>query len=440
MNIGFLTTEYVSKKNVDGGLANYTRKVAIQLAERGHRVRIFVLSDENSRWNDEGVEVLELKSDFLLYRVCFSALNVLRGKRVKSRGGENVTVKNHSNQEKARRKRFLKNISPLASSLSLLLGNIYGKMTMARAVWKEHGNEPFDVLQTADLWSPGLFLLNNGRFPVICRISSYRLFWLEALGERISLLSRLLCRLEALQVKKADFAFAPSEYIAKTFLSLENINVDVIRTPLDKAVEMNNGFFEEKLSGKKYLLYFGGINRIKGVDLLANVIPDIVSGHPELFFVFIGLDTGMPGRKKVIEFIKDFPGMPCEKILFYNSLPKGYLFPVIKNAEGVLIPSRVDNYPNACLEAQSAGVPVIASDNSSLEEMIEDGKTGFLFENGNPESIKKAVEKLLGISHEKKHEMKNDILKHAAGINSEDRIGMLERYYENALKIFHAKK
>jgi predicted membrane GTPase involved in stress response len=35
------------------------------------------------------------------------------------------------------------------------------------------------------------------------------------------------------------------------------------------------------------------------------------------------------------------------------------------------MPSRVDNYPNACLEALSLGVPVIGTYDSSLDEMIE---------------------------------------------------------------------
>jgi glycosyltransferase involved in cell wall biosynthesis len=49
----------------------------------------------------------------------------------------------------------------------------------------------------------------------------------------------------------------------------------------------------------------------------------------------------------------------------------------------VVTPSRVDNCPNTCLEAQALGKIVIGTRQSSLEELVDHGVTGFLAEPGS---------------------------------------------------------
>ena len=53
-----------------------------------------------------------------------------------------------------------------------------------------------------------------------------------------------------------------------------------------------------------------------------------------------------------------------------------------------------ENLPNVVLEAYSYGKPVIASNLGSLAEIVEDGKTGLLFEPKNPEQIADCIRRL----------------------------------------------
>jgi glycosyltransferase involved in cell wall biosynthesis len=122
-----------------------------------------------------------------------------------------------------------------------------------------------------------------------------------------------------------------------------------------------------------------------------------------------------------------------EKLLYWPPLAKAQLYPVIINSDGVLMPSRVDNYPNACIEAQTLGIPVIGTDNSSLEEMITDGKTGFLAKNGDEDSIYKAVERLLGLTTGQRQVMRQELLDYSHAIASENRVGQLIKFYEETL-------
>lgn len=194
------------------------------------------------------------------------------------------------------------------------------------------------------------------------------------------------------------------------------------------------------MQSKQYLLYFGSLSRIKGVDLMADVINKIVPKFPQLSFAFIGVDYGLPNRKPISQFINEECVKYKERILFLPFQPHKKLYPVIKNAIAVVAPSRVDNYPNTCLEAQSLGVPVIGTNDSSIEELIVDGKTGFIAENSSSQSISSKLEILLNMSKKERLEMKQNINKNVSAILKEDRIGDLIHYYEKIIEEFQKEK
>lgn len=109
---------------------------------------------------------------------------------------------------------------------------------------------------------------------------------------------------------------------------------------------------------------------------------------------------------------------------------------MIENSLAVVAPSRVDNYPNNCLEAQSLGVPVIGTTDSSISELVLDNKTGFIAENSSPNSIASKIEILLKMNKKTRLEMQDNIRKNVLDILTEDRIGLLIKYYEKTIKEF----
>ena len=148
----------------------------------------------------------------------------------------------------------------------------------------------------------------------------------------------------------------------------------------------------------------------------------------------------MPDGTRVFDSIRS-RCRPFESNLHYQpALAKPQLGPVIASALGVLMPSRVDNYPNACLEAQAFGIPVIGSRDSSLDEMIDDGATGFLVRNGCAASLQEGIERLLNLSPEQRLAMKTRILVHVEMIQAEDRVGQLIAFYESVLTRFKPTK
>lgn len=67
-------------------------------------------------------------------------------------------------------------------------------------------------------------------------------------------------------------------------------------------------------------------------------------------------------------------------------------------AKFILVPSLWDTFNFTCVEAMGAGTPVICSNGAGAHELIDDGVNGFIFENGNAESLVNAIERMLSLS------------------------------------------
>jgi glycosyltransferase involved in cell wall biosynthesis len=79
--------------------------------------------------------------------------------------------------------------------------------------------------------------------------------------------------------------------------------------------------------------------------------------------------------------------------------------PAIKAAHAVIHPSYYEGMTNVVLEHSAMGRPSIGSNIPGVKEGIDDGKTGFLFEVKNVDSMMHAVEKFIKLSNDEKEQM-----------------------------------
>jgi glycosyltransferase involved in cell wall biosynthesis len=73
-------------------------------------------------------------------------------------------------------------------------------------------------------------------------------------------------------------------------------------------------------------------------------------------------------------------------------LPRDQIFHHMQRASYLLLPSICyENFPLTLVEAFACGLPVIASRMGAMAVLIEDGKTGLLFEPGSAEDLAKKI-------------------------------------------------
>jgi glycosyltransferase involved in cell wall biosynthesis len=74
---------------------------------------------------------------------------------------------------------------------------------------------------------------------------------------------------------------------------------------------------------------------------------------------------------------------------------RGDIGTMIACADLMLLPSREESFGLAALEAMACGVPVVASRVGGLPEVIEDGRSGYLFTMGDTDEAAEKAVKLL---------------------------------------------
>ncbi len=133
-------------------------------------------------------------------------------------------------------------------------------------------------------------------------------------------------------------------------------------------------------------------------------VPEILAepAHPP-HVLFVGR---LSEEKGILEFLAATEGIP--RVIVGDGplrarvpdavgfVPPGELGRWYDGASVVCVPSRREGYGMTAREAMAHGRAVVASDVGGLREAIRDGETGMLVPAGDPESLRTALQRLLG--------------------------------------------
>ena len=343
LRIAFATPEFVTENHFDGGLANYINRVSKALANLGHDVHVVTLSTKNEdEFDHEGVMVHRV-----MLKPRWHTLNRLT--------------------------RY---------SLPTTLHWLNFSTQTYRKLKQLHRREPFHLIQYPNYSSCGLFAIPLLRTTHVIRASSQP-GWNTCVRQNFDLTVTEL--LEALQYKLARNVYASSRVIQD---KLGAHDARLIRTPFyvenrawDEAV------YDQFLSNKKYVLYFGRFQLHKGFHTLAHALPRFLTHCPDAHVALVGRDMETSLAPSMAAFARAQCNGFGERLLIVENLPHSQLYPVIAGAHLVVLPSLIDNLPNACLEAMGLGKVVIGTDGTSFEELISDGVNGFLVPPDNPQAL-----------------------------------------------------
>jgi glycosyltransferase involved in cell wall biosynthesis len=152
----------------------------------------------------------------------------------------------------------------------------------------------------------------------------------------------------------------------------------VIRTPIYLETEAwDSSVYKQLLQGKVHL-FFGRFELRKGFHILARCLPALFGSYPDAFAVLVGRDMESDLAPSMAQYARSLSDQYQDRLIVLEQLPHTQLYPIIEGAHLVVLPSLLDNAPNACLEAMALGKPVVGTTGASFEELISDQETGFL--------------------------------------------------------------
>lgn len=375
MKIVYILPEFVTEQEA-GGLATYYDNISRMLADAGHIITIFVQADVTETVNYyNGITVERVYID-------------------------------------------LKGVNPNIPGSFIRCWSAGLQKALCDSIAM---GAQYDLVQYPNFMGYAIDRIN---IPTVVRISSYRPFLRAADQEEFDVYAEYKSIkapdfIEDIAVLKADAIYGPSVITADYIKKQTGRIVEIIESPyyprsrLDYSLEDNKAWIREK----KYAITFGTLKILKGAKLIGDCIFEIMDKCPNLYWVFAGAEMewidGKGERVSPSQYIREHARQYSERLVFLGKLEHDKLFSYVSAADFCVMPSRVDNLPNTCIEAMSLRKIVIGTIGASFEQLIDDGENGFLIERENREMLIATVCKAYCLDEKKKAEM---------GMKAEERI------------------
>lgn len=354
LRIAFATADYVTEQHFDCGLGQYIHRTARALAKQGHEVHVVTLSEiDEAEFEHEGVTVHRVMSGTI-----WRLINRLTRYR-------------------------------LATTIYLLDFS----WQLHRKLRQISTPRPLDLVQFPHSPFCGLFSILLLRCPHILRVSWHQPSWNKLGGVRRTLDSRVVELIERLQLSRSPNIFVPCHSLQQVLANDAGLErVRVISSPIFiENEDWDYSVHDEQLKGRKYLLFFGRFELRKGLHVLAQALPRVLEQYPEAYAVLIGRDMKTALASSMADYARALCGNFAERLIVMDQLQHSQLYPIIAGAHLVVLPSLIDDLPNACLEAMVLGKPVIGTRGISFDELIADGETGFLVSPDGADALAKTI-------------------------------------------------
>jgi glycosyltransferase involved in cell wall biosynthesis len=394
MRIAFVTQEYIDQK-FEGGLANYIHRVALSLIELGHQPVVIMPASKAQTTTVRGIELRYVPTS-----------KPPRWMRAFNR---------------ATRRSF-------ETTMRMIWLSWQTNMHIRRL----HQEQPFAIIQYPHI--AGIALFRPREIPSVVRISGHLPLYLAA-GAFQGPLYRLKQRelIQRWAPLRADSIFSPSSLMADVIAKEIGRPVRVIETPFVLETPITDDqLYRDLLHGKKYLLFFGKVGPLKGADVIGRMLPRLLARHPDLFFLFVGSDMKKQGQP-MMQQIWEQAGTYRGRVLYLGKLSHSQLYPLIEHAYAVMLPSRVDNLPNACIEAMAHRRVVIGTRGASFEQLIVDGESGFLCPIADADSLLEATEHALHLTDAQRQQMGERAWERVQELRPEKVVNELLRFYEEVI-------
>jgi len=211
-------------------------------------------------------------------------------------------------------------------------------------------------------------------------------------------MQRTINNVENWLINESDRLIVNSNYMRDELLSIFNIQSDKISV-ISNGVDLKkfdnvyaDATFRENYAAKneKIVFYVGRLVNEKGVQILLDAIPKILSNFNDVKFVIAGKG---PCLNNLIELCQKLNIK--NKVYFTGFVSEEVLLKLYKCSDIAVFPSTYEPFGIVALEGMVAGIPVVVSDTGGLKEIVNHKEDGMKFYSGNSNSLADCILELL---------------------------------------------
>lgn len=180
-----------------------------------------------------------------------------------------------------------------------------------------------------------------------------------------------------------------------------------------------------KIPSDAFVFGFAGrLNRDKGLDELSAAFS--TCANQKTWLVCAGdLDETAPPKSETMELLRSHP-----RVVLTGHVAD--VRPVLARADTLVLPSYREGFPNVLLQAAAMGTPLIGTDISGSNEIIDEGQNGFIVPSHDADALGQAMDKVMKFSDHQRAE-----------IGRAGRAKVIEKYEQsvlrNSLLVFYQK-
>jgi glycosyltransferase involved in cell wall biosynthesis len=220
-------------------------------------------------------------------------------------------------------------------------------------------------------------------------------------------------RLETYSIASADHWLCPSVYFARqaqAHYGLPEGAIEIVPYPLTEWFPVQR---DRETGSNGSLMYVGRLERRKGLLEWIDAAVEVARENSTVRFEFVGANV-LGGNRILSEAMIDrlIPRGLRKRFIFHGKVDRSTIGQLLSRARMGIVPSRWDNFPNACMEVMSSGLPVIASPGGGMVEMIEDGDNGWLAKTAKKSDLQNALKRALETPPGRIAEMGEEAAKH----------------------------
>ncbi|HAV11234.1 MAG TPA: hypothetical protein DCX32_01690 [Candidatus Moranbacteria bacterium] len=210
-------------------------------------------------------------------------------------------------------------------------------------------------------------------------------------SERFSALYWILKPLIRVIWSRAAFVVANSEDLRE--LALETDKKKEIKVIYNGVDILKFSPKKESRPSDKFIITLGGtrITARKGISYLIEAVEKIQGKYPQIFVKILGDGSDREDLEKMVKDLK-----LDDRIVFIGRVPSEEIPPYYQEASLFVLPSLNEGMSNAMLEALASGLPIISTDTGGANELVEEGKNGFLVKMKDSDDIAEKICKIVG--------------------------------------------